>query len=77
MKARSREEYDADTHESYGGPTRLRTDDNKKLVTCGACGDAYYVSEVLFESMKSRVGYDPGNAFVCPRCDEEGLDTER
>ena len=77
MKARLREEYDADTHESYGSPTRLRTDENKNLVTCSACGDAYYVADSLFRTLETRIGYDPGNAFVCPRCDEEGLDTER
>jgi transcription elongation factor Elf1 len=77
MTDRLRAELDADRHEEFGMPTRLRTDTNTRLVTCAACGDGYYVTDALFEHLDAGVGYDPDNAFTCPRCDEEATDIAR
>lgn len=75
--ARLREETDADTHSAFGVPTRLRTDENTRLVTCGACGDAYYVDDTTFTSIHRSISYDSGNPFTCPRCQEDTADIER
>lgn len=77
MKARLREESDADTHTGFGVPTRLRTDENNRLVTCSMCGDAYYVDETTFASIHRAIGYDPENPFTCPRCEEEAEELAR
>ena len=77
MIGRLREEFDADTHGSHGVPTRLRTDENTRLVTCGVCGDAYYVDDMTFGSIHRAISFDSGNPFACPRCQEEATDVER
>lgn len=72
MIERIREEFDADLFESAKIPTRLRTDLNTQVVNCSSCGDAYYIDEETFTSLKRAIGYDTDNMFTCPRCEEEG-----
>lgn len=77
MNPRIREELDVDKFDSVKIPTRLRTDENTKFVTCSMCGDAYYVDEATFTSLSRAVGYDPDNRFMCPRCEEENAAESR
>lgn len=78
MSARIREELDSDRFTSRTIPTRLRTDLNTQIVSCSACGDAYYVDQETFDLLHRAMGFDPDNQFTCPRCeDEEEVDSRR
>ena len=60
------------------GPTKAKTDSNRHVLHCRACGDTWYVDDATYERAKTAIAFDPAeNPFTCSRCEEEYAEQER
>ena len=73
---RLRSYYDADLSETGGQPTRVKTEENKNEVYCGACGEMFYVDDVQFEQMNKVIEETQENPFLCKDCELDNEETQ-
>lgn len=73
---RLRSYYDADLSETGGQPTRVKTEENKNEVYCGACGEIFYVDDVQFEQMNKVIEETQENPFLCKDCELDNEETQ-
>ena len=73
---RLRSYYDADLSETGGQPTRVKTEENKNEVYCGACGEMFYVDDVQFEQRNKVIEETPENPFLCKDCQLDNEETQ-
>lgn len=68
MKAKLKEEIDADLLENRAAMTRHKTSGNPHPVYCGICSETYYTDRETGERFSNLVEAGVDNPFVCDEC---------
>jgi hypothetical protein len=55
----------------FMGPTTNRTGVNKFELSCGMCGDLYFVDQSTADRVRAAIRQGLDNPFRCGECEEE------
>jgi hypothetical protein len=58
-------------HHVVEGPTRFRIGPNRHELTCGTCGEFFFVDDTTYEHASDAIESGFENPFCCEECEEE------